>query len=159
MTTPQVVPHTAPVKGAKKNRFADAPFSKEGILSAGSLVTSVCGAEDHIVMLTVDVYNNPKAFKSFVAAVAASGRWNGFNGAALAQTLKGLFKRGLLQQVAFGREYSPVLYIWNPYRANVKNPLRKVKQALKSGKHVPDELFVYENPKHPKESRLRAWWD
>ena len=96
------------------------------------------------------VSGNPECDASVwaLAAISAIGRYNNFDGPAIAERLRGLIPA--LWSVEVGAEYSPVLYLEaaeEKYRGQIESVLRDL---------GADELdWVGDS----RRGLLRAWWD
>jgi len=120
-------------------------------------------------------------------AIGLIKNYNDFEGRKVAATLRKLHKKGVIETAIFGREFSPVLYIYPPYWTSQKSnasdeekkrprrfTIEERQQMFKTiiselQKNDPDELWAEDCLKKRididnieelyVECRVRAWWD
>jgi hypothetical protein len=122
-----------------------------------------------IRLLETKVEAQGKEVLDLANAIELIERYNAFEGKKLAEVVRYLHHKGLIMEIKFGREDSPVVYIKPPYWTNqasnsntkkrgrkftkkeLEDMIKQIKFALSSLN--PNELSVNEF------NEVRAWWD
>jgi hypothetical protein len=111
--------------------------------------------------------------ENLINAIELIESYNNFKGKELAKVLRELHNKGLIMDLGFGREDSPVVYVKPPYwthqasnyqgepedtrRITDEERKEMFKEIMeKLNELSPDEIYIKDASTFPK---VRAWWD